>query len=59
MEEILRCIIGKAKAWDLKPDFKVAVGPTQVCAGHQAGTETAIHSVCYSFYKKNILMEFW
>eukprot|EP00794_Sanderia_malayensis_P000855 gene855-147_t len=43
--EILRRIIGKAIAWDLKPDFKEAAGPIQVCAGHQAGAESAIHAM--------------
>ena len=34
MGEILQCIIGKAIAWDFKPDFQVAAGPIEVCAGH-------------------------
>ena len=53
MGEILRHIIGKAIAWDLKPDFKVTAGPIQVCAGHQAGAESAIHAMCSIFQDEN------
>ena len=53
MGEILRRITGKAIAWDLKPDFKVAAGPIQVCAGHQAGAESAIHAMCSTFQEEN------
>ena len=53
MGEILRRIIGKAIAWDLKPDFTVAAGPIQVFAGHQAGAESAVHAMCSIFQEEN------
>ena len=53
MGEILRRITGKAIAWDLKPDFKVAAGPIQVCASHQAGAESAIHAMCSIFQEES------
>jgi hypothetical protein len=28
-----------------KQDFKAAAGPIQVCAGHDAGAEAAIHAM--------------
>ena len=52
--EILRCIIGKAIAWDLKPNFTIAACPIQVCADHQAGAESAIHAMCSMFQEENI-----
>ena len=52
MGEILQHIIGKATAWDLKPDFKVAAGPIQVCAGHQAGAKSAIYAMCLIFQEE-------
>ena len=53
MGEILRRIIGKAIAWDLEPDFKVAASPIQVCAGHQASAKSAIHAMCSTFQEEN------
>ena len=38
---------------DLKIDFKEAVGPIQVCAGHQAGAEAAIHAMQTIFQEEN------
>ena len=51
--EVLRRIVGKAIAWDLKIDFKEAAGPIQVCAGHQAGAEAAIHAMQTIFQEEN------
>ena len=51
--EVLRRIVGKAIAWDLKIDFKEAAGPIQVCAGHQAGAEAAIHAMRTNFQEEN------
>ena len=51
--EVLRRIVGKAIAWDLKIDFKEAVGPIQVRAGHQAGAEAAIHAMQTIFQEEN------
>ena len=46
-------MIGKAIAWNLKPDFKDAMGPKQVGAGHQARAESAIHVMCSICQEKN------
>ena len=51
--EVLRRIVGKAIAWDLKIDFKEAAGPIQVCAGHQAGAEAAIDAMQTIFQEEN------
>ena len=34
-------------------NFKVAASPIQVCAGHQAGAESAIHAMCSIFQEEN------
>lgn len=43
--ETLRRIIGKAAMTVLKKDVMYAAGVTQVCAGHPAGCEAAIHAL--------------
>ena len=43
--EILRRLVGKSLAKDFKMDFKETAGPIQVCAGHEAGAEAAIHAM--------------
>ena len=43
--EVLRRLIGRAIASELKQDVKEAAGPIQVCAGHKAGSEAAIHAM--------------
>ena len=42
--EVLRRIIGKTTSAMFKGEIKEAAGPLQVCAGHSAGSEAAIHS---------------
>ena len=43
--EVLRRIIGKTTSAMFKEEIKEAVGPLQVCAGHSAGSEAAIHAM--------------
>ena len=43
--EALRRIIGKTISGFLKEEIKQAAGPLQVCAGHSAGAEAAIHAM--------------
>ena len=43
--EILRRLVGKVLASVFKLDFKEAAGPIQVCVGHEAGAEAAIHAM--------------
>ena len=43
--ETLRRIIGKSVMTVLKKDIMYAAGVTQVCAGHPAGCEAAIHAL--------------
>ena len=43
--EVLRRIVGKNVAGFLKEEIKDAAGPLQVCAGHSAGSEAAIHAM--------------
>ena len=43
--EVLRRIIGKTTSAMFKEDIKETAGPLQVCAGHSAGSEAAIHSM--------------
>ena len=45
ISESLRPIIGKAIMTVLKKDIMLAAGVTQVCAGHPAGCEAAIHAL--------------
>ena len=47
--EVLRRIIGKTTALFLKEEIKSAAGPLQVCAGHSAGAEAAIHTMSQVF----------
>ena len=42
---VLRRIIGKTTSAMFKEEIKEAVGPLQVCAGHSAGSEAAIHAM--------------
>ena len=43
--EVLRRIIGKMVAKVVKEDVTKSVGSLQVCAGHEAGSEAAIHAI--------------
>ena len=38
-------MVGKRLVSELKQDLKEAAGPIQVCAGHEAGAEAAIHAM--------------
>ena len=46
---MLRRIIGKTTALFLKEEVKSAAGPLQVCTGHSAGAEAAIHTMSQVF----------
>ena len=50
--EVLRRIIGKTTALFLKEEVKSAAGPLQVCAGHSAGAEAAIHTMSQVFHEE-------
>ena len=43
--EVLHRIIGKTLSVMFKEEIKEAAGPLQVCAGHSAGSEAAIHAM--------------
>jgi len=43
--EVLRRIIGKVVTYTLRNDVIKSVGSLQVCAGHEAGAEAAIHAM--------------
>ena len=43
--EVLRRIARKTVSGFLKEEIKEAAGPLQVCAGHNAGVEAAIHAM--------------
>ena len=43
--EVLRRIIGKVVASIVKDDVIKSVGSLQVCAGHEAGSEAAVHAI--------------
>ena len=43
--EVVRRIIGKAVLQVTKSDIQSAVGPLQLCAGHIAGCESAVHAM--------------
>ena len=43
--EVLRRIIGKAVMKVVSADVLQATGPLQLCAGHQAGCEAAVHAM--------------
>ena len=47
--EVLRRIVGKTVSGFLKEEIKEAAGPLQVCAGHSAGAEAAIHGMSQVF----------
>ena len=47
--EVLRRIVGKTVSGFLKEEIKEAAGPLQVCAGHNAGAEAAIHAMSQVF----------
>ena len=49
--EILRQIVGKTIAGFVKEEIKEVAGPLQVCAGHSAGSEAAIHQYGSSVYR--------
>ena len=51
--EVLRRLKGRAIALELKQDVKEAAGPIQVCAGHKAGSEAAIHAMHEIFQEGN------
>ena len=43
--EVLRRIIGKSIISVLRPDLLESAGSLQLCAGHQAGCESAVHAM--------------
>jgi hypothetical protein len=47
--EVLRRIIGKTVSAFFKEEIKLAAGPLQVCAGHSAGAEAAVHAMSQIF----------
>ena len=47
--EVLRRIMGKAVMTIFKKDVMEVAGPSQLCTGHQAGCEAAVHSVVETF----------
>ena len=50
--EVLRRIVGKTVSGFLKEKIKEAAGPLQVCAGHNAGAEAAIHAMSQVFVEE-------
>ena len=50
--EVLRRIVGKTVSGFLKEEIKEAAGPLQVCAGHNAGAEAAIHAISQVFVEE-------
>ena len=50
--EVLRRIVGKTVSGFLKEEIKKAAGPLQVCAGHNAGAEAAIHAMSQVFVEE-------
>ena len=48
--QFLRIIIGKVRVSTIKEEVISSVGSLQVCAGHEAGWEAAIHAM-YSIFK--------
>ena len=48
--EIVRRIISKSVLFVIKSDVLEAAGTLQLCAGHEAGCEAAIHSMCRIFH---------
>ena len=47
--EVLRRIVGKTVSGFLKEEIKEAAAPLQVCAGHNAEAEAAIHAMSQVF----------
>ena len=45
--EVIQRIIGKCVMHVTKPDVIDASGSVQVCAGHQSGSEAAIHGMLF------------
>ena len=43
--EVIRRILGKAILATIGDDIQEAAGALQVCAGHQAGSEAAVHAM--------------
>ena len=52
LDEVLRRIFGKTITGFLKEEVKEAAGPLQVCAGHSAGLEAAIHAMSQVFVEE-------
>ena len=50
--EVLRRIAGKVVMYIAKKDVKDAAGSLQVCMGHEAGSEAAIHAI-YDVYQRD------
>ena len=48
--EIVNRIISKPVLSIIKSDVLEAAGYIQLCAGHEAGCEAAIHSICCIFH---------
>ena len=44
--------MGKTVSGFLKEEIKEAAGPLQVCAGHNAGAEAAIHAMSQVFVEE-------
>ena len=51
--EVLRRVIGKIVMQLLKRDVLKATGSLQLCAGQDAGSEAAVHTVYEMFNKEN------
>ena len=58
VDVVLRRRVGKTNARFLKEEIKEAAGPIQVCAGHSAGSETAIHAMSEVFVEEGDRTEF-
>ena len=54
MGEVLRRIISKTTSVMFKEEIKEAAGPLQVCAGHSAGSEAAIHAMNQVFNEEGM-----
>ena len=52
--QVLRRIIGKTISDMFKEEIKEAAGPLQVCAGHSAGSEAAIHAMNQVFNEERV-----
>ena len=51
--EVVRRIVGKAVMAENKTDVMQAAGPLQLCAGHEAGAEAAVHAMRVIFEDAN------